>query len=161
MPAFTLTTPLLKQSALCVPILRALPDWFGIEAALLNYQREIDHLPTLVARVGEQPAGFLTVKQHFAHSAELYGMGVLPEFQRLGIGRALVKGAEKFLRAQGVHYFQVKTLGPSHDDPGYAATRAFYQACGFSSLEEFPQIWDENNPCLIMVRWIGLENQSF
>jgi ribosomal protein S18 acetylase RimI-like enzyme len=47
---------------------------------------------------------------------------------------------------------QVKTLGPSNPDPGYARTRAFYEALGFRPLEELKQIWDEQNPCLIMVK---------
>jgi hypothetical protein len=47
---------------------------------------------------------------------------------------------------------KVKTLGPTHSDPGYARTRAFYLAVGFRPLEEFGLIWDEGNPCLIMVK---------
>jgi ribosomal protein S18 acetylase RimI-like enzyme len=47
---------------------------------------------------------------------------------------------------------QVKTLGPSRPDEHYAKTRAFYEALGFRPLEEFKQIWDENNPCLVMVK---------
>jgi hypothetical protein len=47
---------------------------------------------------------------------------------------------------------QVKTLGPSRLDEHYAKTRAFYEAMGFRPLEEFKQIWDENNPCLVMVK---------
>jgi hypothetical protein len=48
----------------------------------------------------------------------------------------------------------VKTLGPSSDDSNYAKTRAFYSAMGFRPLEEFKQIWDEHNPCLVMVKRI-------
>ncbi len=53
-----------------------------------------------------------------------------------------------------MHYLQVKTLGSSHPDPYYARTRAFYFAMGFRPLEEFPQIWDAQNPCLIMVQYL-------
>jgi ribosomal protein S18 acetylase RimI-like enzyme len=136
----------------CEPILRALPDWFGIEEDVNKYLADIDRLPTFLALDGSQVIGFLTLKQHFPRSAEILVMGCLPEVHHRGIGRALVERAEVWLLEQSVVYLQVKTLGPSHPDPGYAITRAFYQALGFEPLEEFKQIWDENNPCLVMVR---------
>ena len=30
-------------------------------------------------------------------------------------------------------------------------TRLFYEAMGFRALEVFPTLWDEWNPCLVMV----------
>jgi GNAT superfamily N-acetyltransferase len=148
--SFTIQGPLPGQSSACTPILHALPDWFGIEAAVLRYAAEIDHLPTFVARAPEGMMGFLTLKQHNPYAAEIYVMGVLPRVHRAGVGRALVEAAETWLREQGVEYLQVKTLGPSNPDPGYAATRAFYLA--FRPLEEFSRIWNEDNPCLVLVK---------
>lgn len=144
--------PHLQKGALCEAILRLLPGWFGIEAAIQHYAVEIDHLPTFLACEGEQVVGFASLKQHFPASAEVYVMGLRPEYRRRGIGRALILQAEGYLRAQGCEYLQVKTLGPSHPDENYAQTRSFYQALGFRPLEEFPQIWDEHNPCLILVK---------
>jgi GNAT superfamily N-acetyltransferase len=144
--------PLLGQSSTCMPILRALPDWFGIESDLLEYEKQIDNLPAFLASANGQVVGFLSLKQHYPHSAELYVMGVRLDAQRGGIGRALVEAAESYARSLGVEYLQVKTLGPSNPDPGYARTRAFYEALGFRPLEELRQIWDENNPCLILVK---------
>ena len=46
----------------------------------------------------------------------------------------------------------VKTLGPSHPDAGYRDTRRFYRACGFLAVEELHELWDEDNPCLLMVK---------
>jgi hypothetical protein len=60
--------------------------------------------------------------------------------------------AQDWLKHQGVEYLQVKTLGPSRSDENYDKTRAFYLAMGFTPLEEIPQIWDENNPCLILIK---------
>ena len=144
--------PLAGQSSVCISILRLLPEWFGIEAAILNYEREIDHLPTFLARLDGQVFGFLSLKQHFPASAEIYVMGVRPEAHRRGIGRALVTATEAHARGLGIEYLQVKTLAPSCPDDGYARTRTFYEAMGFRPLEEFKQIWDENNPCLILVK---------
>jgi len=151
---FAIQGPLLKQAAECEPILRALPDWFGIESALQNYVREIDGLPTWLARVEDEVAGFVTLKYHSAYAAEVYVMGVTSQYQRQGLGRALVREAEAALVGEGVEYLQVKTLSPSNPDPAYARTRAFYQAMGFRPLEEFKQLWDENNPCLMMIKYL-------
>ncbi|MDX9953188.1 MAG: GNAT family N-acetyltransferase [Anaerolineae bacterium] len=158
--AFTITQPLLGQSAVCEPILRALPEWFGIEESTRQYVREIEALPTLLARREEQVLGFLTLKRHSPWAAELYVMGVLPQAHRQGIGRALVTQAEAVLRAQGVEFFQVKTLAPTHPDPGYARTRAFYEAQGFRPLEILPTLWDAENPCLVMIKSLGAAPES-
>lgn len=144
--------PLLGQGAVCETILRALPEWFGIEAATAQYIRDVDELPTFVAFEDGRAVGFMTVKQHFPQSAELYVLGVLQAMHHRGVGRALLSAAEAYLREQGVAYLQVKTLSASHPDPGYAKTRAFYEAMGFRPLEEFKTFWDEANPCLLMVK---------
>ena len=117
--------------------------------------REIDALPTFIALTGDSAAGFLSLKQHSPFAAELYVMGVLPAYHRRGLGRRLVEASERFLRQEGVEFFQVKTLSPSHPDEGYARTRLFYQALGFRPLEEFPTLWGEANPCLMMVKYLG------
>jgi ribosomal protein S18 acetylase RimI-like enzyme len=148
----TIEGPLQSQSSACIPILRMLPDWFGVEAAILDYERKIEHLPTFIAKADGQVLGFLSLKQHNRFSAEIYVMAVRPDAHRGGIGRSLVETAEFYACKLGVEFMQVKTLGPSRPDEHYAKTRAFYEALGYRPLEEFKQIWDENNPCLVMVK---------
>lgn len=143
--------PQLKQADLCEPILRLLPEWFGIESAIAHYVQEIDRLPTLLAYNQKQAVGFLTLKQHNKFAAEIYVMAVHPRFHRQRIGQQLVETAEAELRKLGIEYFQVKTLGPSKQDPNYAKTRKFYATVGFKPLEEFLTLWGEN-PCLQMVK---------
>ena len=138
-----------RQASVCVPILRSLPAWFGIKAAILHYSAEIDHLPTWLACAAGRAVGFVSVKQHTSFSAEIYVMGILPEMHRQGIGRALIDHAQEWLTNQGIEYLQVKTLGPSQPDVNYARTRSFYEAMGFRPLEEIKQVWDDQNPCLI------------
>jgi len=133
-------------------ILRSLPDWFGIEEAIIHYIEFASQSPTVVAYVDDTPVGFLSVKQHSPYTAEIYVMGVLPEYHRQGIGKALVKFAEASLREQNVEFLQVKTLSSSHPDTNYALTRKFYQACGFREVEEFPTLWGESNPCLLLIK---------
>lgn len=151
---FNIQGPLLGQSSECEQILRSLPDWFGIESAIQDYAITIPNLPTFLAKIEEQTVGFLSLKQHNPYSAEIYVMGILPEYQHAGIGRALVEKAQEDAKSKAIEYLQVKTLGPSNADASYAKTRAFYLAVGFRPLEEFSQIWDENNPCLVLVKKI-------
>jgi GNAT superfamily N-acetyltransferase len=147
--------PILGQSAVCEPILRALPEWFGIEKATRQYIQDIDALPTFLALSDGKAVGFLTLKQHTTYAAEVHVMGVHPEMHRQGVGQALIDEVEAYLQEQGVEYLQVKTLSPAHPDAGYARTRAFYLAMGFRPLEEFPELWDPENPCLQMIKWLG------
>jgi GNAT superfamily N-acetyltransferase len=149
---FKVEGPLFNQASLCVPILRALPDWFGIEEAILHYEQEIEHLPTFLVKTDGQVLGFLSLKQHNPFSTEIIVMAVRSAAHRAGIGSALVEAADSYAHNLGVEYMQVKTLGPSRPNEEYARTRAFYEAMGFRPLEEFPQIWDEKNPCLILVK---------
>jgi GNAT superfamily N-acetyltransferase len=138
-------------------LLRALPEWFGIEPAIVEYVRSAAELPTYCARQVADVVGVLLVKQHFPSSAEIHLMAVQPNRHRRGIGRRLLKAAEADLRNAGVRWLQVKTLGPSRPDEEYARTRAFYRACGFDPLEEIHELWDEN-PCLLMIK--SLDGQA-
>ena len=144
--------PLAGQGALAEGILRALPDWFGIESAIVDYARAAHEGPTFVAEAGGETIGFVTLKQTSDCAAELHVMAVLAQWQRRGVGGALVARAAAYARAGGCALLHVKTLAPSDPDPNYAATRAFYAAVGFLPLEELPQVWGPENPCLIMVR---------
>ena len=144
--------PMLGKAAICEPILRSLPEWFGIEEANRQYICDIEMLPTFLAQVEGQTLGFLTLRQHNPNAAEIHVMGVREEAHHKGVGRALVEAVERYLRAQHVEYLQVKTLSPRHPDKYYARTRAFYTAIGFKRLEEFSTLWGEANPCLQMVK---------
>lgn len=151
--------PCLNQSSDCVTILRALPQWFGMEQSIINYGVDMTHLPTFVAQLETEVIGFLTLKRHTAYAAEIWVMGVRPEHHRQGIGKALVAHAEHYLRQQNVEYLQVKTISAVDDSPNYAKTRAFYEAVGFRPLEELTELWSEENPCLQMIKWIGASAQ--
>jgi GNAT superfamily N-acetyltransferase len=144
--------PFLGRAFVCEPILRSLPEWFGIEEATRQYVQDIEGLPTFVALTDAQVVGFLTLRQHSEYAAEIHVMGVRPEMHRRGVGRLLVDGAEEYLRRRGVEYLQVKTLSPTHPDENYARTRKFYLSVGFRPLEEFPELWGKENPCLQMIK---------
>lgn len=105
-------------------ILRALPSWFGIEEALRNYVHAASGLPSYLALEADQVVGVALIKAHTVACAELHLIAVDPSVRGTGVGTALVEAAEADLRAQGVKLFQVKTVGESFQDEGYAATRA-------------------------------------
>ena len=133
-------------------ILRALPHWFGIPASIDEYVKTCPNYPFFCCYDHNRPIGFISIKPHFEKSAEIYVMGVLEDYHRQGIGRRLVICCEAYCRDHGIGYLQVKTLDASHPDPYYAKTRAFYLAMGFCEVECFPNLWDKNNPCVLMIK---------
>jgi coenzyme F420-0:L-glutamate ligase / coenzyme F420-1:gamma-L-glutamate ligase len=138
-----------ERSRIAEAVLRDLPDWFGIEEATRRYVEDAATLPTLAV---EPDLAFLCLRQHTPRAAEVYVMGVRQDQHRRGLGRALVAAAERWCRAHGIRYLQVKTLGPSRSDPGYDATRAFYEAIGFVAIEELNGLWSHDNPTLILIK---------
>ncbi len=136
----------------CRRILQALPTWFGIPASVEDYIAIAERSPTVIAALGDEDVGLLTLVRHGRYAAEVSVMAVLPERHRQGIGRALLGHAEDMLAADGVEFLQVKTLAPSKPDAGYAKTRAFYLAYGFRPLEEFQDLWGAENPALQMIK---------
>lgn len=149
-------------------ILEELPEWFGIDRFTHEYVEAAATFPNYVAVAApedrsltpgpngaEAPLddvlGVLLLDQRYPTSAEVHLLAVRRKHHRAGIGRALVRRVEDDLRAQGVRLLSVKTLGPSAHDPSFDQTRAFYAACGFHPVEEFPDLWVDS-PCLLMVK---------
>lgn len=129
------------ESPACEAVLRALPDWFGIESSLLQYVADSQRYPTWLALHGPQVIGFVTLNRHFPEAGEIHCLAVRPEFHDRGVGRALVQTVEQALRISGAGFMQVKTMGPSRPSESYARTLAFYRAVGFVPLEEIHGLW--------------------
>jgi ribosomal protein S18 acetylase RimI-like enzyme len=140
--------------AVCRDILATLPTWFGLPDSVAGYVALAERTPTLVAGLGGEDAGFVTVVRHGPQSAEVAVMGVRPDHHRHGIGRALLQRAESDLARDGVEFLQVKTLSSRHPDEGYARTRAFYLAYGFVVLEEFPHLWSDDQPAVLLIKTV-------
>ena len=133
-------------------VLRNLPEWFGIEQAILDYIEDARTLASTAAIVDGEVVGVSLVRRHNPASAELDLLAVRRDLHGLGIGRRIVARVEADLRADGVKLLQVKTFGPSGSSIEYERTRAFYDAVGFLPLEERTDIWGPGNPCLILVK---------
>lgn len=151
-PPFAVRVLESERSSVCERILRALPEWFGIESSIVKYARDVADLSVLAACEGEAVVGFLALKRHTPESCEIHVMGVMPPHHRRGIGRVLVEEAARRVRGEGARLMSVKTLAPSRPCAEYDRTRAFYRALGFLPVETFDTLWGEANPCLLMVR---------
>lgn len=137
---------------LCRRLLEALPEWFGVPKSNDRYADTAEHALTVIARVDEREVGLLTLIRHTPVAAEIDVMAVAPEYPRRGIGRALLARAEQLLARDGVEFLQVKALSDSANYEPYARTRAFYRACGVRALQEFPNLWDAENPALQFIQ---------
>lgn len=141
-----------KKSQICRDILQALPNWFGLQASIDDYVEMVEAFPFYAIYDRDTPVGFVSIKVHSAYTAEIYVAGILEDYHRYGLGRKMVKLCDTFCRERKIEFLTVKTLAESHPDEYYKGTRLFYEAVGFKALEVFPLLWDENNPCLMMVK---------
>ena len=146
---YQVTEPAEKQR-IASSVLADLPEWFGIPESVEAYVRESLQLPFYAARLDGEDVGFIALKETSPSTAELCVMGVRKTYHRRGIGRALVQAFFSCAREKGYQYAQVKTVAGGYY-PEYNKTRLFYESMGFCPLEVFPTLWDEHNPCLIMV----------
>lgn len=143
------------RQRICGEILRALPEWFGIEQAVKDYIANVQAMPMFAYFNDGKPAGFVAIRSHGRFSAEIYVMGVLAGLQGKGIGRQLVKHAERYLKDKGIRFLQVKTLSAARRCRKYERTRKFYLSLGFVPLEEFTTVWGKENPCLLLIKSIS------
>ena len=141
--------------AICRSILDQLPQWFGIAQSNAEYAALADAGPAWLAVDDGEVVGVMLLKPHFESTVEIYLLAVVPARHRAGVGRALVTQAEAWARRRGTTFLTVKTRGPSKPYEPYERTRAFYEAMGFVALEEFAELWDPENPALMMAKPLG------
>ena len=99
-----------EKRRICRAILEALPEWFGIPEAREEYVSESADKLFFAAMDGENPVGFLCLKETGRDTVELYVMGVLKARHRTGAGRALVEAAKRAAREAGM-----PVIGSCHD----------------------------------------------
>jgi GNAT superfamily N-acetyltransferase len=142
-----------RHAARVEAILRALPEWFGIESSIIDYIEFTQTHPLFfIGDERHEVLGFIGLGLHGEYAAEVHIMAVDPDARRRGLGRKLIEEVERWCRARGIEYLQVKTLDKSRESAAYAQTRRFYEAMGFRLLEVFPTLWDPHNPCALYVK---------
>lgn len=139
-----------EKAAIAASVLADLPDWFGLPDSTAEYVRVSRELPFWAAVEDGRAMGFAALKETAPKTAEIYVMGVRPEHHRAGVGRRLFRVLYRYAREQGYAFLQVKTVREGRY-PEYDRTNAFYRAVGFTELECFPTLWDEWNPCQVLV----------
>jgi len=141
-----------EKSAITLKIMHSLPKWFSppedIDSKAVLYRE----FPFFAAYDGEQAIGFLALKLHNEYTGDIHSIGILEEYHRHGIGAGLLAAGENYLRERNYRYLTVKTLDASCDYKPYERARKFYLKQGFVPLEVFPLLWNEENPCLFLVK---------
>lgn len=140
------------KSEICNKILRALPEWFGIESAIVDYVRDVETMDTWVYEADGEAVGFISINKHNPYTAEVHVTGILEKFHKQGIGKKLLAVAESSLFLEKYKFLTVKTLSEKRENEAYAKTRKFYLKVGFLPIEEFKTLWGEHNPCLMLIK---------
>jgi len=141
-----------EKSAVTLSIMHSLPAWFSppedIDSKAVLYRE----FPFFAAYDGGQAVGFLALKLRNEFTGDIHSIGVLEAYHRHGAGAALLNAAEDYLRERNYRYLTVKTLDASANYEPYERTRQFYCKQGFVPLEVIKHYWNEENPCLFMVK---------
>ena len=146
----TITYMIKDKQAVARTILENLPEWFGIVSAREEYIADSAQQTMFAAFDENKPVGFLCLKETGKATIEIQVMGVLKDYQRLGIGRKLFAEAKSWSVLQGYSFMQVKTVQMGRYKE-YDVTNAFYRSLGFKEYEVFPNLWDEWNPCQVYI----------
>lgn len=134
-------------------VLLDLPEWFGLAESTKHYIQDSKKLPLWVARNNLETIGFITLAESSLETGELHCMGIKKAYHRKGIGKRLYMELEQYAKDK-YKYLQVKTVDEGYYKE-YDQTITFYKSIGFSKLEVFPSLWDEWNPCLIMIKCLN------
>lgn len=141
-----------KKTQITLEIMNALPEWFSPPDDIVNKSIIHRDYPFIAAFNGEKAVGFAALKIHNLFTAELYTLGVLKEYHRMGIGRQIMDSCISYCKDKNYKFLTVKTLDASAVYEPYDGTRAFYKKEGFYPLEVFKTLWNEENPCLFLIK---------
>lgn len=86
-----------KKADIAGEILNQLPDWFGLPDSTKQYINDSRELPFWAYMEGDQPKGFIVLKETSPHTAEIYVMGVLKEYHNRKGVEHLFQGWEETL----------------------------------------------------------------
>ncbi len=140
------------KAQITLTVMNALPDWFSPPEDIIEKSKKHKDYPFFAAFDGDRPIGFVTLKIHNIYTADIFTLGILKQYHRQGIGHSLVEKCNLYCVRMGYKFLTVKTLDESADYEPYNGTRKFYRSEGFYPLEIFKTFWDEENPCLFLVK---------
>lgn len=143
-----------EKTRITLEIMNALPEWFSPPEDIVNKSVIHKGYPFIAVFNGDKAIGFAALKIHNQYTAEVYNFGILREYHRMGIGHRLMEACVQYCKENGYSFLTVKTLDESAAYEPYNGTRAFYRKEGFYPLEVFTTFWNEENPCLFMLKMI-------
>lgn len=143
-----------EKTRITLEIMNALPEWFSPPEDIVNKSVIHREYPFIAVFNGDKAIGFAALKIHNQYTAEVYNFGILREYHRMGIGHRLMEACVQYCKENGYSFMTVKTLDESAAYEPYNGTRAFYRKEGFYPLEVFTTFWNEDNPCLFMLKMI-------
>ena len=141
-----------KKQEITLDIMNALTEWFGPKEDIEKKSLIHRDYTFFAVYYNKKPIGFAALKIHNKFTIDIYNMGILEEYQLKGIGKKLLIEIEKYCKKNNFKYLTVKTLDSSCKYKPYEKTRSFYKKAGFIPLEVFKNFWNEDNPCLFMVK---------
>lgn len=142
----------LEKSKVATKILKDLPEWFGIEESTLEYIRNVHNYPFVAAYINDEAVGFYSIREENSTVLDMYVLGVMKEYHNKGIGKKLQEFVDDYARAKSYEFLIVLTLAEKAQNKEYLQTREFYLKRGFIDLYQNDDIFDENNPCQIMLK---------
>jgi GNAT superfamily N-acetyltransferase len=141
-----------EKQKICSNILRELPDWFGTESGLKEYEDGVIDKKFFAYYDNETPIGFYALKYINDSVCNLYVLGIKKEYHRNGIGSKFQEYVENYAKNKNFKYLTVYTLSDDSDDEYYEKTRKFYLKHGFIPLYKTNAIWGEDNPFLLLMK---------
>ena len=139
-----------QKKAVVAEVLKDLPEWFGIPESTQAYIEGAKTLQVWAAYQESDLTGFVSLSYSSEDCAEIDCLGVKKAYQGRKIGSQLLATLESEARKK-VDYLQVKTVAEG-SNIDYDRTNVFYRSLGFKQLEIFPQLWDSQNPCQILIK---------
>ena len=141
------------KMAVVAEVLKDLPEWFGIPESTQAYIEGAKDLQVWATYQEDDLLGFVSLSYSSEDCAEIDCLGVKKAHQGRGIGSQLLATLESEA-CKKVDYLQVKTVAEG-SNKNYDRTNVFYRSLGFKKLEIFPQLWDPQNPCQILIKKIN------
>ena len=139
--------------AVVAEVLKDLPEWFGIPESTQAYIEGAKDLKVWTAFQESNLLGFVSLSYSSEDCAEIDCLGVkkLIKVEELGVNCLLLQRVKP---AKMLIFLQVKTVAEG-SNKDYDRTNVFYRSLGFKKLEIFPQLWDPQNPCQILIKKIN------
>jgi ribosomal protein S18 acetylase RimI-like enzyme len=110
--------------------------WYNDPKTDLDFWRHTDSAEVFIVELRGRLVGSIACG-HDGHRGWLYYLAITPKKQRSGLGRALVRHAENWLRARGVRKVHAMVRNSN------LQVLDFYRRCGY-----------ETNPVAVMQKWL-------